>query len=93
MQPKFQRKKDSSEVVFLSDKARNAFAARMAADFFTFPLSRGYAFPPFRRPAAAGETGPPGPGVIRHDMAWGVPPSGGGDKRGRRTPAVSYVPS
>ena len=77
MQPKFQRKKDSSEVVFLSDKARNVIAARMAAIFFTFPLSRGYAFPPFRRPAAAGERGPPGTGDVRHDMACALPPDGG----------------
>ena len=85
MQPKFQRKKDSSEVVFLSDKARNVIAARMAAIFFTFPLSRGYAFPPFRRPAAAGERGPPGMGDVRHDMACALPPPGGGGKRGRDT--------
>ena len=44
-----------------------------------FPLSRGNAFPPFRRLAAAGETGPPGPGDVRHDMACAMPPSGGGD--------------
>ena len=28
--------------------------------------------------AAEGERGPPGQGVIRHDMAWGVPPPDGG---------------
>ncbi len=50
--------------------------------FFTFPLSRGYAFPPFRRPAAAGKRGPPGTGDVRHDMACALPPPGGGGKRG-----------
>ena len=69
----------------MSDKARNTIAARMAAVFFTFPLSRGYAFPPFRRPAAAGERGPPGTEDVRHDMACALPPPGGGGKRGRDT--------
>ena len=40
--------------------------------FFAKTSAEGEAFPPFRRPAAAGETGPPGTGVIRHDMAWSV---------------------
>ena len=41
--------------------------------------------PPIRRLAAAGERGPPGTGDVRHDMAWGRPPPGGGGKRGRDT--------
>ena len=64
----------------MSDKARNAIAAGMAAVFFTFPLSRGYAFPPFRRPAAAG-----GEGERRTHGVGGLPPPGGGGKRGRDT--------
>ena len=51
---------------------------------------------PFRRysgAAGGGETGPSGPGDVRHDMAWhcrrpaagGLPGSPGGDKRGRDT--------
>ena len=57
-----------------------------------FSLSRGYAFPPIQRLAAGGETGPPGPGVIRHDMAWALPPSGGGDKRGQGHHMVPLPP-
>ena len=41
--------------------------------------------PPFRRPAAAGEAGPPGTRGVRHDMACALPPPGGGGKRGRDT--------
>ena len=41
--------------------------------------------PPIRRLAAAGERGPPGTGDVRHDMARGRPPPGGGGKRGRDT--------
>ena len=49
------------------------------------PSAKGEAFPPFRRPAAAGERGPPGMGDVRHDMACALPPPGGGGKRGRDT--------
>ena len=59
---------------------------------FCFTLSRGEAVPPFRRLAAAGEIGPTGPGVIRHDMAYALPPSGGGDKRGQGHQMVPLPP-
>ena len=59
---------------------------------FCFTLSRGEAVPPFRRLAAAGEIGPTGPGVIRHDMAYALPPSGGGDKRGQGHRMVPLPP-
>ena len=85
MQPKFQRKKDSSEVFFCQIKRETPLPPEWLPSFFTFPLSRGYAFPPFRRPAAAGERGPPGTGDVRHDMACALPPPGGGCKRGRDT--------
>ena len=85
MQPKFQRKKDSSEVFFCQIKRETPLPPEWLPSFFTFPLSRGYAFPPFRRPAAAGERGPPGTGDVRHDMACALPPPGGGGKRGRDT--------
>ena len=55
-------------------------------------LSRGEAVPPFRRLAAAGEAGPPGPGDVRHDMACALPPSGGGDKRGQGHRMVPLPP-
>ena len=42
--------------------------------------------------AAAGETGPPGPGDVRHDMACALPPSGGGDKRGQGHRMVPLPP-
>ena len=71
MQPKFQRKKDSSEVVFCQIKRETPLPPEWLPSFFTFPLSRGYAFPPFRRPAAAGEIGCRWAG-------WALPPSGGG---------------
>ena len=57
-----------------------------------FSLSRGYAFPPIQRLAAGGETGPPGPGDVRHDMACALPPSGGGDKRGQGHRMVPLPP-
>ena len=85
MQPKFQRKKDSSEVFFCQIKRETPLPPEWLPSFFTFPLSRGYAFPPFRRPAAAGERGSPGTGDVRHDMACALPPPGGGCKRGRDT--------
>ena len=85
MQPKFQRKNDSSEVFFCQIKRETPLPPEWLPSFFTFPLSRGYAFPPFRRPAAAGERGPPGTGDVRHDMACALPPPGGGGKRGKTT--------
>ena len=92
MQPKFQRKKDSSEVFFCQIKRETSSPPEWLPSFFTFPLSRGYAFPPFRRPAAAGERGPPGTGDVCHDMACALPPPGGGGKREIRHRMVSYPP-
>ena len=57
-----------------------------------FPLGRGGAVPPFRRLAAEGERGPPGQGVIRHDMACALPPPGGGGKRGQGNHTVPLPP-
>ena len=71
MQPKFQRKKDSSEVFFCQIKRETPLPPEWLPYFFTFPLSRGYAFPPFRRPAAAGERGPPETGGM-FAMTWHV---------------------
>ena len=85
MQPKFQRKKAPPRQFFCQIKRETPLPPERLPPLFTFPLSRGYAFPPFRRSAAAGERDPPGPVVIRHDMACALPPPGGGGKRGRDT--------
>ena len=85
MQPKFQRKKDSSEVVFLSDKARNTIAARMAAVFFHFSSQQRVCFSAVPAACRRRREWPSRVGGIRHDMAWGGPPPGGGGKRGRDT--------
>ena len=92
--PKFRdsSKKDSSEVFFCQIKRETSSPPEWLPSFFTFPLSRGYAFPPFRRPAAAGERGPPGTGDVCHDMACALPPPGGGGKREIRHRMVSYPP-
>ena len=54
--------------------AGQVFAKSCSADdavgLSLFPLSRGKAVSPIQRPAAGGENDPPGPVVIRHDMAW-----------------------
>ena len=85
MQPKFQRKKAPPRQFFCQIKRETPLPPERLPPLFTFPLSRGYAFPPFRRSAAAGERGPPRTGDVRHDMACTLPPPGGGGKRGRDT--------
>ena len=85
MQPKFQRKKAPPRWFFCQIKRETPLPPERLPPLFTFPLSRGYAFPPFRRSAAAGERDPPGTGDVRHDMACALPPPGGGVKRGRDT--------
>ena len=85
MQPKFQRKKAPPRWFFCQIKRETPLPPERLPPLFTFPLSRGYAFPPFRRSTAAGERDPPGTGDVRHDMACALPPPGGGGKRGRDT--------
>ena len=80
MQPKFQRKKAPPRRFFCQIKRETPLPPEWLPSFFTFPLSRGYAFPPFRRPAAAG-----GEGERRTHGGGGLPPPGGGGKRGRDT--------
>ena len=84
MQPKFQRKMASPRQFFCQIKRETPLPPERLPPLFTFPLSRGYAFPPFRRSAAAGERDPPGTGDVRHDMACAMPPSGGGDAGAHR---------
>ena len=67
---------------------------------FTLSPQQGADLPPIQRLAAGGETGPPGPGDVRHDMACAMPPSGGGDvgahrrgQKGARAPYGSLAPS
>ena len=57
MQPKFQRKKAPPRQFFCQIKRETPLPPEQLPPLFTFPLSRGYAFPPFRRSAAAGEIG------------------------------------
>ena len=93
MQPKFQRKKAPPRWFFCQIKRETPLPPEWLPSFFTFPLSRGYAFPPFRRPAAAGERGPPGMGDVRHDMACALPPpGGGGTQEGEREPYGALAP-
>ena len=79
MQPKFQRKKAPPRQFFCQIKRETPLPPEQLPPLFTFPLSRGYAFPPFRRSAAAGEIGH----IPRSE--GGLPGSPGGDKRGRDT--------
>ena len=79
MQPKFQRKKAPPRQFFCQIKRETSLPPERLPPLFTFPLSRGYAFPPFRRSAAAGESGR----IPRSE--GGLPGSPGGDKRGRDT--------
>ena len=57
MQPKFQRKKAPPRQFFCQIKRETPLPPERLPPLFTFPLSRGYAFPPFRRSAAASESG------------------------------------
>ena len=70
MQPKFQRKKDSSEVVFLSDKARNTIAARMAAVFFHFSSQQRVCFSAVPAACRRRREALPGRGIFA--MTWRV---------------------
>ena len=79
MQPKFQQKKAPPRQFFCQIKRETPLPPERLPPLFTFPLSRGYAFPPFRRLAAAGESGR----IPRSE--GGLPGSPGGDKRGRDT--------
>ena len=59
---------------------------------FTLSPQQRADLPPIQWCAAGGEIGPPGPGDVRHDMAYALPPSGGGDKRGQGHRMVPLPP-
>ena len=87
MQPKFQRKKAPPRQFFCQIKRETPLLPEWRPPLFTFPLSRGYAFPPFRRPAAAG-----GEGERHTHGGGGLPPPGGGGKRGQGNHTVPLPP-
>ena len=87
-----------AELCTLFDKVHKAFInSANAPSLYTFYRLPTVKPPPFRRLAAAGERGPPGTGVIRHDMAWHCrrPAAGecrrlAAETRGDRAPMVPF---
>ena len=87
-----------AELCTLFDKVHKAFInSANAPSLYTFYRLPTVKPPPIQRLAAAGERGPPGTGVIRHDMAWHCrrPAAGGcrrlaAETRGDRAPMVPF---